>query len=335
MKTRTQTRTRQVPHTIDGITELVDEEYQVDIPIPPRDWDRIVHNGVTAIAVTLTAVSVAWSTVSAGSLLDRAAPAAAAYPAALAYDAAWITCMGLEWLSRHDPDRARAPRIAGYVALILAMAAIAADGYLVGGETVAAAGAAISAIAKGLWHLVLNHTALPLPARDRAWLKARRGQLGARLALAAQQRQLLRVQGQYNALVAAYGQPDPDSPDNSQDEDPGQQDSLSGPARRMILARAASLPGATDEAIVEHLAKHGITVTPDAVRTVLDSRSDDVVRPLRPGAGQRMSDSVRAAIAAGLDRDTAIDHVHGLHPASKRDDIRRTYVRIQQKLEAS
>ncbi|MFF5670282.1 protein transporter Sec31 [Streptomyces hygroscopicus] len=311
MKTRTEWRTRKVPHTIDGITELVDEEYPVDIPVPPRDWDRIVHNGVTTIAVTLTAVSVAWSTVSAGSLLDRAAPAAAAYPAALVYDAAWITCMGLEWLSRHDPDRAKAPRNAGYVALILAMAAIAADGYLAGGEAVAAAGAAISAIAKGLWHLVLSHTALPLPARDRAWLKARRGQVGARLALAAQKRQLLRVEGQYNALVAALGQPAPDSPDD-QDEDPGQQDSLSGPARKMILARAASFPGATDEEIVEHLARHGITVTPDTVRTVLGSRSNDVVRPLRGGPAT-ITDTVRTAVASGLDREEILSEVRAVH----------------------
>ncbi|NUH35282.1 protein transporter Sec31 [Streptomyces samsunensis] len=328
MKTRTQTRTRQILHTVDGDPELIDEEYRVDIPVPPRDWDRIVHNGVTTIAVTLTAVSVAWSTVSAGSLLDRAAPAAAAYPAALAYDAAWITCMGLEWLSRHDPNRAKAPRRAGYLALILAMAAIAADGYLTGGMATAAAGAAISAIAKGLWHLVLNHTALPLPERDRAWLKARRGKLGARLALAAQQRQLLRVQGQYNAMVAAYGQ---SGPDTDQDEDPGQQDSLSGPARKMILARAASLPDATAEEITAHLARHGITVTPDDVRTVLDSRSDDTVRPLRPGV-PTITDTVKKAVQDGLDRDETLSAVRAAHGQKVTRD---TVVRILNRLKSA
>lgn len=332
MKTRTQTRTRQIVHTVDGDPELIDEEYRVDIPVPPRDWDRTVHNGVTTIAVTLTAVSVAWSTVSAGALLDRAAPAAAAYPAALAYDAAWITCMGLEWLSRHDPDRARAPRNAGYVALILAMAAIAADGYLTGGIATAAAGAAISAIAKGLWHLVLNHTALPLPERDRAWLKARRGKLGARLALAAQQRQLLRVQGQYNALVAAYGQPAPDSPDKDQDEDPGQQDSLPGPARRMILARAASLPNATAEEIAAHLARHGITVTPDAVRTVLDSRSDDTVRPLRPTITDTVKQAVRSGLDADKDREEILSAVRAAHGQKVTRD---TVVRILNRLKTA
>lgn len=332
MKTRTEWRTRQVLHTVDGDPELIEEEYRVDIPVPPRDWDHIVHDGVTAIAITLTAVSVAWSTVSAGALLDRAAPAAAAYPAALAYDAAWITCMGLEWLARYDPDRAKAPRRAGYVALILAMAAIAADGYLAGGEAVAAAGAAISAIAKGLWHLVLNHTALPLPERDRAWMKARRGKLGARMAIAAQQRQLLRLQGQYDALAAAYGQAAPDSQDKDTDTEPGQQDSLSGPARRMILARAESFPNATEEEIAEHLAGHGITVTPDTVRAVLD----DVVRPLRPPAGQGISDSVRAAIADGpADRDSVVDRVQAQHPNAKRDDIRRIYDRIIKRQRAS
>ncbi|MEU9792901.1 protein transporter Sec31 [Streptomyces sparsogenes] len=330
MKTRTEWRTRKVLHAVDGDPELIDEEYRVDIPVPPRDWDHIVHNGVTAIAITLTAVSIAWSTVSAGALLDRAAPAAAAYPAALAYDAAWITCMGLEWLARHDPDRARAPRRAGYVALILAMAAIAADGYLAGGMATAAAGAAISAIAKGLWHLVLNHTALPLPERDRAWLKARRGKLGARMAIAAQQRQLLRLQGQYDALAAAYGQAAPDSPDTDQDTEPGQQDSLSGPARRMILARAESFPNTTEEEIAEHLAGHGITVTPDTVRTVLDSRSDDTVRPLRP----TITDTVKKAVQSGLDADkdreeilSAVRAAHGTQVP--RDTVVRILNRIK------
>ncbi|MFI7315163.1 hypothetical protein [Streptomyces hygroscopicus] len=329
--TRTEWRTRQVLHTVDGDPELIDEQYRVDIPVPPRDWDRIVHNGVTTIAVTLTTVSVAWSTVSAGSLLSRAAPAAAAYPAALAYDAAWITCMGLEWLARHDPDRARAPRAAGYIALILAMAAIAADGYLTSGMATAAAGAAISAIAKGLWHLVLNHTALPLPERDRAWLKARRGKLGARLALAAQQRQLLRVQGQYNALVAALGQPAPGSPDD-QDEDPGQQDSLSGPARRMILARAASLPDATAEEIAAHLARHDIAVDPDTVRAVLDSRSDDTVRPLRPTITDTVKKAVRSGLDADKDREEIVSAVRAAHGQKVPRD---TVVRILNRLKSA
>ncbi|MEU1800874.1 hypothetical protein [Streptomyces sp. NPDC019937] len=312
MKTRSETRTRQVVHAVDGDPETIEEQYNVDIPVLPRDWDHIVHNGVTAVTIALTAVSVAWSTVSAGALLDRAAPAAAAYPAALAFDAAWITCMGLEWLARHDPERAEAPRKAGYFALAVAMAAIAAEGHLTGGTATAAAGAAISAIAKGLWHLVLNHTALPLPERDRAWLKARRGKLGARMALAASQRQLLRMQRQYNALAAACGPAEQDSPDKDQDKGNGQQDSLSGPARKMILARAASFPSSTEEEIVEHLAGHDIIVTPETVRAVLDSRSDDTVRPLHP----TITDTVNKAVRDGLDRAetlSAVRAVHGQH----------------------
>ncbi|MEE4598244.1 protein transporter Sec31 [Streptomyces sp. DSM 41524] len=222
MKTRTVWRTREVPHTEAGETRLIPEDYPVEIPVPPRDWDHIVLNAVTAIAIGLTVVSVAWSTVSGGALLDRAAPAAAAYPAALVYDAAWITCMALEWLARYDPDRARAPRIAGYVALAIAMGAIATHGCLDAGKAVGVAGAAISAIAKGLWQLVLNHTAQPLPARTQKWLNVRRGEVGAQLALAAQQRQLTRMQERHAAMLAAYGMANPDTdPDADTNPDPG------------------------------------------------------------------------------------------------------------------
>ncbi|MYT20114.1 protein transporter Sec31, partial [Streptomyces sp. SID7760] len=86
MRTRTETRTRQVPHTIDGETELVDETYTVAVPLPPRDWDHIALNAVTASTAALVLVSVVWSTASAGDLLARAAAAPVAYSAAIAFD---------------------------------------------------------------------------------------------------------------------------------------------------------------------------------------------------------------------------------------------------------
>lgn len=335
MKTRVEKRTRKVPHTINGDTRMVDDEYNVDIPVPPRDWDHIVLNGVTGVAAAMVIGSIAWTTANVGDLLTSVAHPAIAYTGAVSYDAPWISCLALEWLARYDAARARAPRIAGNVALAIAMAAVITHGVLKDAPEAGIVGAVISAIAKGLWTLVMAHTAQPLDSRTQQWLLQRRGEVGARLALSGELRQLARTEGKHAAMLAAYGHPDPDSPDTDQDEDPGQQDSLSGPARRMILARAQSFPDATAEEIAEHLAGHGITVDPDTVHDVLDSRPAAEVHPLRPGAGQTMADSVRAAIRSGLDRDTAIVHVHGLHPASKRDDIRRTYVRIMGKRQAS
>ncbi|MFD8866030.1 protein transporter Sec31 [Streptomyces sp. NPDC059590] len=331
MKTRRQLRTRKVPHTIDGITKLVDEEYYVDIPVPPRDWDHAVLTGVQAGAAAFVAASVAWTTANIGDLLSNTVPVGVAYPVAIGYDAPWICCMALEWLARYDAERARAPRNAGHFALAVAMVAVIVHGVVADAAAAGIVGAVISALAKGLWTLVLAHTARPLDPRTQQWLTIRRNEIGARLALGGEQRRLARME-QHAAMLAADGQPAPDSPDTDQDKDPGQQDSLSGPARRMILARAQTMPHATDEEIAEHLAGHGITVTPDTVRAVLD----DVVRPLRPPAGQGITDSVRAAIADGpADRDSVVARVQAQHPTAKRDDIRRIYDRIIKRQRAS
>ncbi|MGH3585859.1 MAG: hypothetical protein ACRDQ0_06010, partial [Pseudonocardia sp.] len=94
MKTRTENRTRDVPHTIDGVTHYVTETYSVQVPVPPRDWDRDVLTAVTAGAALAVTVSVVWSTAAIGDLLARTVPAGPAYAAAVAFDAAWILCMG-------------------------------------------------------------------------------------------------------------------------------------------------------------------------------------------------------------------------------------------------
>ncbi|MGV9802811.1 hypothetical protein ACWDTP_32645, partial [Mycobacterium sp. NPDC003449] len=305
-------RTRKVPHTVNGDTRMVDEEYNVTVPVPPRDWDHTVLTGVQAGAAAFVAASVAWTTANVGDLLSNTVPAFVAYPVAVGYDAPWVGCMALEWLARYDADRARAPRIAGHIALGIAMAAVIVHGFVTGAEAAGIVGAVISALAKGFWTLVMRHTARPLDSRTQQWLLQRRGEVGARLALSGELRQLARVEAQHAALLASSGHPDQGSPDTDQGEDPGQQDSLSGPARKMILARATSLPDATAEEITAHLAKHGITVTPDAVRTVLDSRSDDTVRPLRP-AVPTITDTVNKAVRDGLDREETLAAVQAVH----------------------
>ncbi|GAA3718107.1 protein transporter Sec31 [Streptomyces tremellae] len=332
MKTRAVTRWREIEHTEAGETRLITEPYTVNIPVPSRDWDHIVLNTVTTAALGFTAVSVAWSTVSAGALLAAAGPAAVAYPVAAAYDAAWLTCMGLEWLSRYDPDRARAPRRAGHVFLLVAVAVIFAHGYLDVGFVVGAAGAVISAIAKGLWSLVLGHIAQPLPDRTRAWLGVRRAELTAQLALGAQQRQLTRMQEQHAALLSGLpstgAQPDT-SPDTAAD--------VSATVRAAVRAAAATLPSATAADITDHLATVGIDTDEDTVRTVLDtspdtldSRSTGRVQPLAP-RGQSIADSVRTALASGItDKSAVLSYVrtiHGQYVSS--DTVARTLNRIE------
>ncbi|MFJ1995297.1 protein transporter Sec31 [Streptomyces asiaticus] len=330
MKTRTQTRTRQVPHTINGDTRMVDEHYDVTVPVPPRDWDHIVLNGVTGVAAAMVVGSIAWTTANVGDLLTTVTHPAIAYTGALAYDAPWISCLALEWLARYDAARAKVPRIAGHIALGIAMAAVIVHGFLMEAPEAGIVGAVISAIAKGLWTLVMHHTAQPLDSRTQQWLLQRRGEVGGQLALSSELRQLARTEAKHAAMLAAYGQPDPDSSDMDQDEDPGQQDSLSGPARRMILARAASLPNTTAEEIAEHLARHDITVDPDTVQDVLDSRSDDTVRPLRPTITDTIKKAVRDGLDADKDREEILSAVRAAHGEKvPRDTVVRTLNRLK------
>ncbi|MFE9125040.1 GIY-YIG nuclease family protein [Streptomyces sp. NPDC007148] len=199
MKTRTVRRSRRVPHTIDGITHIVDEEYDEVVPIPPRDWDHIVLVAVTFLAGLLVAVTVVWSTTNIGGLLDRVTIAPAAYAAAVAFDLAWIMCMAVEWLARYDRRRAKVPRIAGHVALAIAMAAVATHGWLDGERAIGLIGASVSGLVKGLWTVVLGYYAAPLDARSQAWVEKQLAEVGAQQALIPVQRQLMRSRGAIEA----------------------------------------------------------------------------------------------------------------------------------------
>lgn len=220
MKTRTVYETRLVPHTVGGRTRLVPDEVAVELPTPPRDWDRTVLTGVTAIAVLVLAACVVWSTASVGGLLSRVVVEPAAYGAAIVFDLAWIACMAVEWLARYDPDRARLPRAAGHVALLVAMLAVGAHGWIAGYPEIGIVGAAVSGLAKGLWTVVLRHQTPPLDARTREFLRQELAEAGAALALIPVQRQVLRARGLVAAEQAALpaGPDAPDAPDADPDQ---------------------------------------------------------------------------------------------------------------------
>ncbi|MFJ3834463.1 protein transporter Sec31 [Streptomyces sp. NPDC090054] len=213
MRTRTETRTRQVLHTVDGEAEVIDEDYQVEAP--PRDWDDIALTTVTITTAVIVLASVAWSTAGIGDLLDRVAPSLAAYAAAGVFDLLWINCMILEWLTRYDPARARTFRSAGHFALAIAMAAVCLHGYIADSLEVGLVAAAVSALAKAGWTLALRAHARPLDARTQAWLVRRQARIGARLALSAQLRRLAAVEARGDGRPGP--DTDPDRPDASGD----------------------------------------------------------------------------------------------------------------------
>lgn len=253
MKTRTVQRSRLVPHTIDGRTELVLDRYEEQIPVPPRDWDRTVLAAVTAGAGLLLIICIAWTTASVGDLLAHVVHPIPAYGAALAFDLAWIMCMALEWLARYDTRRAALPRRAGHAALILAMLAVATHGHIEGALLIGIIGATVSAIVKGLWTVVLRHHAKPLDDKTQQWVDAQRAEAGGQLAMVAVRRELLRAQGQVAAEQAAITGPD-SNPDTTPDQsgqsadtpDPQPEPSAAGPMTVKDAVRTAADCGITD-----------------------------------------------------------------------------------------
>ncbi|MGW6455014.1 protein transporter Sec31 [Streptomyces sp. NPDC055078] len=249
-------RTRRIPHTIDGRTELVDEPYTVHLPVPPRDWDRTVLTAVTAVAGVLVTASVIWSTASIGDLLTRIVIVPAAYAAAVVFDLLWIMCMALEWLARYDTARAALPRRAGHLALLIAMAAVAAHGWLAGWLVIGIVGAAVSGIAKAGWTVVMAHHAKPLDSRTQQWVDAQRAEAGGRLAMVAVRRELGRAEGQVAAEAAALATGTdtlPDTTDTPADTHPHPVVSPIRPSAREAV-RTALASGITDpDAILRYV----------------------------------------------------------------------------------
>lgn len=340
LRYRTETRTRLVPYSADGRnTELIEESYTVRVPIPPRDWDHIIRQALIVLTITLVAASVAWSTASIGALLALTAPAAVGYLAAVPFDAAWIGCMAAEWLARYDPQRAKAPRNAGHVALAIAMIAVFAHGYLTYGPWVGVIGASVSALAKGMWTMTMRTIARPLDHRTQQWIAQQENRHAATLATSAGKRNILRMEAQHLALETAYRIPDTSrdaTPDtDSTDKDTPDTDTVRPETvRSAILATRAAMPDATPEDIVHQLDTFGIDTDKDTVRTVLgpdstdtdtkDSRSTQrptvkttTVRPIRP----TISGTVRTAVSVGkVTPDEVIPYVRQVHGQDTSED---------------
>ncbi|KOG21783.1 hypothetical protein [Streptomyces viridochromogenes] len=218
MKTSKIERTRLVPHTVDGETEMVLDTEVIEVPAPPADWDQRVRVAITIGAAVLVTASLVWTTASVGALLAMSTVAVVAYAAGVAFDASWILCMGAEWLLRYDPDRAALPRRAGHAALAVSMGAVFAHGQLSGEWVVGAVGAAVSALAKGGWMIAMRVHARPLDDRTQQWVTKRRAAVDGQLAMIPIRRELQRGQHLVDAEQRSLtGNPDHGSanPDQS------------------------------------------------------------------------------------------------------------------------
>ncbi|MFE7752152.1 protein transporter Sec31 [Streptomyces sp. NPDC057428] len=331
---RTETRQRLVPHTVNGKTKMIEEDYEATVPVPPRDWDQVVTTAVTTAAVALITVAIVWSVASIGDLLARAVVTPIAYLAAGAFAIAWVSCMALEWLARYDTARAAGPRTAGNWALALDMVVVATHGYVEAALYVGLAGAAVSAVAKKMWTVVMRHQSRPLPDRTRKWLLHEEAEIAARLALAAQLRTLARIEGQA-AVFAPLPVPAALDQDSERDT-PGQ---LSPTVLSAVRAIRATVPDLSHDDVLDHLDTLGLDYDPDVVLAVLDTednaqdkrdtRSEGPLPAIAP-PGQSVADSVRTALSSGVrDKDKVVSYIHTIHGTEvPRSTIVRTYNRL-------
>lgn len=166
------------PVTRNGRTHYVEEP----AALPPLTPDEIIMRGVGAATAVVVTGALVWSTVSVGAMLTQLAPAWAAYMIAGIFDLAWIVAMAMEFVLRFEPGRQKVPKTIGWLALLASMGAIFTHGALLDKPWIGAFGALVSALAKGLWWLLMYVTTRRLDRDTQAWLTLELGEIHARRA---------------------------------------------------------------------------------------------------------------------------------------------------------
>ncbi|WP_228976670.1 hypothetical protein [Streptomyces sp. DH12] len=174
------TRERDETTTIDGITVTYRVPYEVEEPVPPRDWDEVILRAEFIAALLFTLTAIVTTATSFGRLLSPLLGEGVAYAAGAAFASGWLVCLGYEWLDRDDPTRAGAARTAGWVVLAYSMAAVLMYGHKHDEMPAAAVGACIDVVAKGSWWLLFRQYAVPLPAGTAHWLNVQEQTIAAR-----------------------------------------------------------------------------------------------------------------------------------------------------------
>jgi hypothetical protein len=166
------------PVTRNGRTHYIEQPPK----LPPLTPDEIILRAVAMATAVVVIGALIWSTVSVGGMLNQVAPAWASYMIAAAFDLAWIISMAIEYVLRFEPRRQKIPKTMGWLALLISMGAIFTHGALLEHPWIGAFGAAVSALAKGLWWLLMFATSRRLDSDTQAWLSLELGEIHARRA---------------------------------------------------------------------------------------------------------------------------------------------------------
>lgn len=178
-------RVRQETTVIDGRPSTRTVPYDAWEPQPPREWDVVILRALTGIACSFLVVAVVATAASIGGLLAPLVPDVVAYGMGGVFTTAWIYCLGIEWLNRVSPQRARPAQVGGWVALLVGMGAVYTYGSTMGHQEAGIFGACIDLLAKGSWWLLLRHHAVPLSDGVAHWVADQEQQLAGRALLAA------------------------------------------------------------------------------------------------------------------------------------------------------
>ncbi|WP_328434537.1 hypothetical protein [Streptomyces sp. NBC_00425] len=181
---RTETRYRPVTTYVFGEEQTDYEPYQVDVPVPPRDWDRALMRFVMTVAFASTVVAVVWSTASISRLLALVVSSAAiAVAAASLFELLWIMCLAAEWLLRGRPNRAKPMQVAGWITVWFVVAGVIVEGVHEKQIAAGIVGGAVSLMAKGSWWVVYRVRQVELRRPIAAWLQRNQEETAAAEAL--------------------------------------------------------------------------------------------------------------------------------------------------------
>jgi hypothetical protein len=283
-KTKTIHRTVMVPVTVDGETRVVPETQKFEVPVPPLSLDRIVRRVMTGLALAVVTGAIVWSTVAISELLAATAPYWVALLIAGVFDTAWVVSLMAQWLARNTPRPAREmggrqlrlPTLAqvfGWAALGLSMALITLHGHVEGDIRVGIAGAAVSAVAKGLVTVVLHSSRIKLDERHMGWVAEKMQDANAVMVVTRAQEEADRTLSRAQDVRLSLGLdipsvltvPDKDSGTDGPDKTPpgqdrkalppGRHDDLSGQRNRSQYARELAARGMGRDAMLAEMTR--------------------------------------------------------------------------------
>ncbi|WP_327725746.1 hypothetical protein [Streptomyces europaeiscabiei] len=317
----------QVPYAIGGKTHMVTPPR----PKLPRSLDRVLLGVITVAATLMLGACIVWATVNIGELLSRMVPEWAAYGAASAFNLAWIVCLGLEWIARHHPQQAQAPMIAGWVFLAVEMIAVGVHGHVEDSLEIGIVGAAVSAIVKAVWTLLLKHYETPLDPMTQQWVDRERAQLAAERGLLDVQRDALYARGQLSEYRDALGLYDaPHRPTPQLEAAPATQPAAPTVAPAATLIPAGQAYGAAPAATVDDpvqlariidaaLADEGVQKKSDMVRAVVNAApklsAQEIADEIAKRRGVQIAASYVRTIRTGRPKSPTVQPTTGAEPA--------------------